>query len=67
MTNHRKLIDVIASLDRDCLSFIKEKILYTENRSVYKKFRDIALVWELRAPTHRHMIASVYCRECFLF
>ena len=26
MTNHKKLIDVIASLDQDCLSFAKEKV-----------------------------------------
>ena len=45
MADHDKLIDVIASLDRDCLSFIKEKVMYTENRSVYKKCRDIGLEW----------------------
>ena len=26
MTNHKKLIDVTASLDRNCLSFTKEKV-----------------------------------------
>ena len=67
MADHDKLIDVIASLGRNSLSFIKEKVLYTENRSVYKKCRDIGLEWELHAPTHRHMVASVYGRECFLF
>jgi len=30
--NHKKIIDVTASLDRNCLSFSKER--YTKNRSV---------------------------------
>ena len=32
MTSHKKLIDVSASLDQNCLSFTLEK--YTKNRSV---------------------------------
>ena len=34
MTNHKTLIDVTASLDRNCLSFTKKR--FTKNRSVCK-------------------------------
>ena len=50
MTNHRKLIDVAASLDRNCHSFTKEKGILKIDQSV--KCRDIGFVWELHAPTH---------------
>ena len=34
MTNDKKIIDVTASLDRDCLSFTKEKVCQKIEQSV---------------------------------
>ena len=50
MTNHKKLIDVIASLDRSCLFFHKRKGTLKIDQS--EKCRHVGLVWELHAPTH---------------
>ena len=58
MTNHKKLIDVTASLERNCLYLEKKR--YTKNRSVCKNCPDIGLVWELHAPTDR-LLAEVIC------
>ena len=52
MTNHKKLINVTASLDWNWLSFTKEKV-YCKNRSVCKKCLEMGLKLELHAPTHR--------------
>ena len=51
MTNHKKLIDVTESLDRNYLSFTKEEV-YLKSISL-QKGRDLGLVWKLHAPTHR--------------
>ena len=51
MTNHKKLIDVTASLERNCLYLEKKR--YTKNRSVCTV---TGLVWELHAPTERHLL-----------
>ena len=55
MTNHKKLIDVTASLKRNY--FRKEKV-YSKYISL-KKCRDIGLVWELHAPTDRLLVGEI--------
>ena len=48
MTDHKKRVDVTASLDRRCL--FSQKIRYTKNRSVCKN------AVTLGAPTHRLLL-----------
>ena len=63
MTNHKKLFDVTASLDRNCLSFTKEK--------VHKK-PETALSWTLIDINQDnfyfgHILRNTICHQDTLF
>ena len=66
MTNHKKLIDVTASLERNCLYLEKKR--HSKNRSVCKNAVDIiGLVWELHAPTDRLLVQSQMTKLEFVY
>ena len=57
MANHKQLIDVAASLDRNWLFCQKGKGILKIDQSV--KCRDIGLGWELHGPTQRLLWALI--------
>ena len=59
MTNHKKLTDVTASLEGNCLSFTKkQKVKLKINQSV--KGRDKDLVRELHTPIHWLVVLYIF-------